>query len=299
VQALVLLRTLRMCCGVSHIIPAPLCWGCMCSSPQSWRDTGGCGLVQVRGGSGYETTNLNPLLRSSLSGTGRVADLWDVHSFCTRNNGMVAIFRHHSLGTAVELSDGSFGLVTFVENDERNASVVMAHGRLRLGEERRMRGYTPLVRDGRTWWDVYEGFIAPDTLEALREEAGERPMVAEWLDVGEGSGWEAFDDGSMPYVKVTNTDGNSELFITETGFIFVGAPAGPEQPHKPQGVIVEMAQPAQQLTLAEAKAKIALLESRPRSVPSFPGAPSRSLTRNQLALLHTSPTPQLETHVAT
>ena len=85
------------------------------------------------------------------------------------------------------------------------------------GEERRQRGYVPLVRNGRTWWDQHEGFLAPDTLESLQDEAGERPMVAEWFDVGEGSGWEAFDDGSLPYVQITTSDVLCEVFLTETG----------------------------------------------------------------------------------
>ena len=87
----------------------------------------------------------------------------------------------------------------------------MVHGRLRLGDERRSQGYSPLVREGRTWWDASKGFLAPDTLEALREEAGKRPMVAEWMDVGEGSGWEAFDDGSRPYVHLVNSDAQCQV----------------------------------------------------------------------------------------
>lgn len=154
---------------------------------------------------------------SSLAGTGRVADLWDVHKFGSRDDGMVAVFRHARLGTALELAETRAGLAIFVENGARNASFAMVHGRFRAGEERRNRGYTPLVREGRTWWDVHEGFLAPDTLEALRDEAGERPMVAEFFDVGEGSGWEAFDDGSLPYVRIQNSDAFCEIFLTENG----------------------------------------------------------------------------------
>ena len=130
---------------------------------------------------------------------------------------MVATFRHGRLGTALELCETQLGLVRFVENDTSNVTVVMAHGRMRKGEERRARGYTPLVRNGRTWWDQHEGLVAPDMLEALQDEAGHRPMVAEWLDVGEGSGWEAFDDGSQPFVRVTNSDAHCEIFLTDSG----------------------------------------------------------------------------------
>ena len=107
---------------------------------------------------------------TSLAGTGRVADLWDVHKFSSREMGMVAVFRHSRLGTALELTETRAGLVVFVENDSRNASFAMVHGRARSGDERRNRGYTPLVRQGLTWWDDSEGFQAPDTLEALRDE---------------------------------------------------------------------------------------------------------------------------------
>ena len=197
--------------------------------------------------------------KSSMAGSGRVADLWDVHKFSTRDRGMVAIFRHARLGTALELSETNDGLVAFVEHDGRNATFAMAHGRMRHGDERRARSYTPLVRNGRTWWDAQEGFQAPDTLEALREEGGQRPMVAEWFDVGEGSGWEAYDDGTQPFVRITNSDVGGEVFLTADGFILLGAPAGPEQPHKPQGILVQDAAPAIQLSLAEATQRIASL----------------------------------------
>lgn len=176
------------------------------------RGLSACLPMRLRGGEDY-----SPGGRSSLAGTGRVADLWDVHKFSTRDQGMVAVFRHHALGTALELCEANLGMASFVENDTRNASVAMAHGRVRLGSERRNRGYTPLVRDNRTWWDLEEGFLAPDTLEALRDEAGSRPMVAEWFDVGEGSGWEAFDDGSQPHVHITNSDAYNEIFLTANG----------------------------------------------------------------------------------
>jgi hypothetical protein len=220
--------------------------------------------LRLRGGMTADSSTCSPAIRaaagrSSLAGTGRVADLWDCHKFCAADDGMVAIFRHSQLGTAVELCETQLGLATFVENDARNATVAMAHGRMRQGEERRARGYTPLVQKGRTWWDVHEGFLAPDMLEALRDEAGQRPMVSEWFDVGEGSGWEAFDDGSQPYVRIANSDALCEMFLTENGFIFVGAPAGPGQPHKPQAVLVEHGQAAVQLTIDEARDRIAAM----------------------------------------
>ena len=83
--------------------------------------------------------------RSSLAETGRVADLWDVHKFnlvsarspyvtghahapwpltadgCTplqRDDGMVAVWRHKRLGTALEVCETKLGLAIFVENDE-------------------------------------------------------------------------------------------------------------------------------------------------------------------------------------
>jgi len=42
-------------------------------------------------------------------------------------------------------------------------------------------------------------------------------MVAEFFDVGEGSGWEAYDDGSLPYIRVQNSDVHCEIFLTENG----------------------------------------------------------------------------------
>lgn len=122
-------------------------------------------------------------------------------------------------------------------------------------------------------------------------------MVAEWFDVGEGSGWEAYDDGSLAYVQIMNSDVLCEVLLTETGaptiptgasvhttfcassihtcmvkcllytaqrlislsifrnagFLFLGAPAGPLQPYKPEAILVVNGSPARQLTIQEVR----------------------------------------------
>lgn len=180
--------------------------------------------------------------------------MWDVHVMRAGKDGEIAIFRHSTLGTAVELHESSNGLFWFIENDHRNVSWVTSYGEARRGGE----STEPLLRRGLDWWDPDDGFACPDMLQELCQAPGKWPMVAEWLDVGP---WQAYDDGSTPFLNITHIPSGAVLALTPAGFIFSGAPAGPLQPHKPRGVRVEAGQAAEQLSARGAQAALDQLKA--------------------------------------
>ncbi|EKX45854.1 hypothetical protein GUITHDRAFT_152582 [Guillardia theta CCMP2712] len=166
----------------------------------------------------------------SLRDSGRVGDLWDYHYLTTRSSGNVALFRHRTLGTALELNSCT-NHVRIIEHDNSNGTWVSISG-----EPIPFISPIPLVRNNLIHWDAEDGFLAPDVLEALQNETRSRSLLAEWLDFHE---WTVWDDGTKPYMEIQNTVYGARIMLTEDGLVFLGAPAGLFQPRKPKSVIIK------------------------------------------------------------
>jgi len=162
--------------------------------------------------------------------------------------GRVMTFRHKDHGTVVEMLGNSLGFFRFIEGHGGNATQCSSFGTILKAIEDRQ-----LVVNGTNKYDPTDGLAAPDMLGELERQAGERPMIAEWVDCGH---WEAWCDpkASGRFVLVTNHFSNATMALTPDGFLFVGADAGPKQPSKPWGLRVSGGGPARQITQKEARA---------------------------------------------